>query len=196
MLWTGGKDSCLALCRSIDSGIKVTCLATFVPASGSDFLAHPKHLILKQAEAMKLQHAMLPIAQPYEESYEVVLKLLADKYEAEGVITGDIDLVSGHSNWISERCNPLGLEVIRPLWKNQRDLLIKEILSRRIQAKITWINHPKIPRSFKGRLLDEKLLEELEELAGRNDIDLCGENGEYHTMVTRAPIFGDFTLVI
>ncbi len=38
---------------------------------------------------------------------------------------------------------------------------------------------------FLGRTIDRELIEDLEAL----DVDVCGENGEYHTLVINAPLF-------
>ena len=189
MLWSGGKDSSLALHRALDAGVDVVRLATFVPDSGADFLAHPRALIKKQAVAMGLGHSWLPVNEPFADSYEKMLKLVHEETSAEAVITGDIDLVGGQPNWIVERCSPLNLEVMRPLWKEDRKSLMAELLARGIRARITWINHPSIPKSMLGRVIDAPLLGDLQKLADRVKIDLSGENGEYHTMVMTAPSF-------
>ncbi|HEB74183.1 MAG TPA: hypothetical protein ENJ03_03070 [Candidatus Desulfofervidus auxilii] len=41
-------------------------------------------------------------------------------------------------------------------------------------------------KNWLGRKIDKKFLQELKTL---EEIDLCGENGEYHTFVTDGPIF-------
>ncbi len=40
-----------------------------------------------------------------------------------------------------------------------------------------------------GRILDATTLSELQQLAEREGFDACGEQGEYHTMVTDGPGF-------
>jgi len=148
----------------------------------------------RQADALKLPHVLLPVSEPYEKSYEDQLKQLQDNYEIEVLISGDIDEVAGHASWIVDRSRLLNLKVIRPLWKCSREQLAQEILARNIRAKITWINHPAIPSRLKGRILDQNLIDELKEIANHTGIDLCGENGEYHTIVISAPIFGNLSL--
>jgi diphthine-ammonia ligase len=41
-------------------------------------------------------------------------------------------------------------------------------------------------KEWVGRKLDERFLNDLKNLG---NIDICGENGEYHTLVTDGPIF-------
>jgi diphthamide synthase (EF-2-diphthine--ammonia ligase) len=40
-----------------------------------------------------------------------------------------------------------------------------------------------------GRELNQKTITELRALREQNGLDLCGEQGEYHTLVTNAPEF-------
>lgn len=143
----------------------------------------------KQARALGLPHFLLDVKEPYEDGYAEGIKFLRDRVRVEAVVTGDIDVVAGHSNWIADRCKGLGVEVIRPLWREPRISLMKELLSRGIEAEITWINHSEMPISWRGRIINEQLLAEMVTLSERTGMDLCGENGEYHTMVVRAPMF-------
>ena len=52
VLWTGGKDSYLALCSSI-SKYEIILLVTFVPKTPS-FKAHPIEIIKMQATSLKI----------------------------------------------------------------------------------------------------------------------------------------------
>ena len=192
VLWTGGKDSCLAMHRAYDKGIAIACLATFVPEDRREFEAHPTTETRRQATAMKLDLHFIPVREPYRDSYMKGLTWLKG-LGITAVITGDINYVGGHPNWIEECCNGLDLEVIRPLWQESRLLLLEELITRGIEARITWINHPSIPLSWKDRIIDMECLTDLKHLSIKAGIDLCGENGEYHTMVNCAPLFAERT---
>lgn len=192
VLWTGGKDSCLAMHRAYDKDMAIACLATFVPEDRREFEAHPTAETRRQAKAMNLDLHFIPVREPYRDSYIRGLTWLKG-LGVTMVITGDINYVGGHPNWIEECCKGLDLDVIRPLWQESRLMLMEELLTRGIEARITWINHPSIPPSWKGRVIDSECLTELKQLSMKAGIDLCGENGEYHTMVTCAPLFGERT---
>jgi uncharacterized protein (TIGR00290 family) len=194
VLWTGGKDSCLALHRAYDRGIPIACLATFVPDNGREFHAHPRAEMKKQANAMNVDLHFIPVREPYRDSYVKGLTWLKD-LGITAVITGDIDYVAGHPNWIEDCCKGLDLDVIRPLWQESRHALMEELLARGIEARITWVNHPGIPQSWKGRVIDADCVAELTQLSMHAGIDLCGENGEYHTMVFSAPLFRERTSI-
>jgi diphthamide synthase (EF-2-diphthine--ammonia ligase) len=83
-----------------------------------------------------------------------------------------------------EKLAPTGIEPIFPLWKRDTTVLAQEMISSGLVAYLTCIDPKKIDRSFAGRRFDESLLRELP--AG---VDPCGENGEFHTVVTAGPMF-------
>lgn len=61
MLWTGGKDSSLALFEAGRDGYDVRCLVTFAPLYPK-FLAHPPVFIKMQAQVLALPHYHLSIS--------------------------------------------------------------------------------------------------------------------------------------
>ena len=184
MLWTGGKDSCLAYYRAREAGYQVVALATFVPASGEEqFKAHPQAEMRLQAEALGVPIHFLEVKPPYRQGYQDRLRELREALGLTAVITGDIDRVDGHPNWIADCCAEIGLEAVFPLWQEPRPALMAELLRRGLKVEISWLNHPALPRELRGRIIDSTLLTELTEICSKVGIDLCGENGEYHTMV-------------
>ncbi len=188
MLWTGGKDSALALHEVVQSDYHVCCLVTFAPPD-SGFLAHPLPFIKLQAQALALPHYVLPICEPFEEAYEKQLRWLRDETGITGVITGDISEVGGCPNWIRERCRPVGLNVHTPLWERDRDRLLQQLLETKFKVVFSCVDTRWLPEDWVGRELDESAVAELRVIRERTGLDLCGENGEYHTLVTDGPQF-------
>ena len=80
VLWTGGKDSCLALYRAREAGFQIACLCTFVPKA-QDFRAHSIDRMKEQAIAIGLPIHFLTVVEPYRESYISQLQLLQTKFE-------------------------------------------------------------------------------------------------------------------
>ena len=186
VLWTGGKDCTLALYRAREAGVPVACLATFVDPDHS-FKAHCVDEMSVQAAKLGMPIHYLPVVPPFREGYVRQLTVLRDQFGIDTVLTGDIDFVDGHPNWIAECCSSLGMHAVFPLWKEPRLKLIRELIERKIEARITWINHAAIPAEWMGRILDADLLKDLLRLEERAGVDPSGENGEFHTMVTDFP---------
>src|SRR5580704_9376360 len=95
VLWTGGKDSCLALHLARENNLNIVALITFVPPGNAEFEAHPQSRMQKQAKRMALDIHFIEITEPYKFSYIKALKWIEDTFMASVVITGDIDLVEG-----------------------------------------------------------------------------------------------------
>jgi diphthine-ammonia ligase len=188
VLWTGGKDSSMALYEAERNGYRVRCLVTFAPP-GRDFLAHPLGFIKMQAEALGLPHYVLPISAPFEAGYETSLRELRDEFGIGCVVTGDIAEVGGNPNWIRARSRPVGMEVHTPLWGRDRDALLRQLLERGFKARFSCIKTPWLSESWLGRELDEAAIDELRAIRERSGLDLCGEEGEYHTLVVDGPRF-------
>ena len=93
MLWTGGKDSSLALYEARREGYDVRCLVTFAPEQ-KNFLAHPMEFLKMQAQALELPHHIFYVTEPFEAGYENHLRTLRDMGIGT-VITGDIAEVGG-----------------------------------------------------------------------------------------------------
>ncbi|HDX9010543.1 Dph6-related ATP pyrophosphatase [Aeromonas dhakensis] len=188
VLWSGGKDAMQALCHAREAGHQVVALATFAPPSPR-FLAHPLSQVRRQATALGLPHRLVTIEAPFNLGYERALTKLKEEWQLGGVVTGDIDSVGGAPNWIRERCRPLGLTVHTPLWQQPREALLADLLARGIVAHLSCVDTDVLTPEWVGRVLDQGALAELQQLAATQGFDACGEQGEYHTMVTDGPGF-------
>lgn len=187
LLWTGGKDSWLALFRVLESKMHVCVLATFVPSADAAFKAHPLELMQRQAKELGVHHELIVVSPPYRQSYEDGLARIKSLFRVDAVVTGDIDEVAGLPNWISQCGTSVAIDTIRPLWQEPRISLLHEIVERRIQAQISWINDPRLPSDWVGRSINNAFIEDITNVAKTANIDICGENGEYHTMVRNLP---------
>jgi len=183
VLWTGGKDCALAL-QEVRKKVDVVCLTTFVPEKAI-FKAHPLSLMNKQAAALGIRHSKYRVAPPYRKGYANALKRLRSRYSIDVLVTGDIDQVAGQPNWIRSCAEPLGFKVLTPLWGRDRKALLERFWRAGFEAVISFVNPP-LGREFIGRKLDRECVRELGRIPG---VDLCGENGEYHTMIVSGPGF-------
>lgn len=183
VLWTGGKDSALALHLSAPLG--VTELVTFVPPD-AHFRAHHLGLMAYQARAVGLPHRQIVVEAPYEAGYERALESLRAS-GIERVVTGDIAEVGGQPNFITARAERVGMKVELPLWGVDRREHLRRIIELGFDVLLTFVNEPWLDASWVGRHLDTQALSELSQLSRENGLDPAGENGEYHSMVLAGP---------
>jgi diphthine-ammonia ligase len=188
VLWTGGKDSALALYEARQRGWRVRTLVTFIP-DGADFLAHPLPFMEAQAQAMGVPHLTVTIAEPFRTGYEKAIAALKEEAGIEVLVTGDISLVDGHPNWIRECSRPCGMEVWTPLWEQDRLGLLKRMTAAGFQVIFSGVYAPWFSREWIGREFNYDSLEALSALGRETGLDLCGEQGEYHTLVLDGPCF-------
>lgn len=186
--WSGGKDSALALYKAERSGIEIVNLVTFAP-KGAEFRSHPLSFLNAQAEALRLPYYILNIEQPYDINYEKQLNYLREKTGISVIITGDISEVEGYPNWMSERCKSINLEILLLLWHSDRLELLKTLVKEKFEIVFSCVKEPWFTKHWVGKRLNGSTLKELISLTQKNNFDLCGEQGEYHTLVLDAPNF-------
>lgn len=172
---------------AVQDRLRVEQLVTFVPDPPRPFLAHPLVCMSHQAEALQMKHRCVPVREPLKESYERAIAELAAG-GTEVLVTGDMDRVEGHDNWIAERARGL-VEVERPLWQADRVATLQKLRSLEMRVVCTLARKSCFDETIAGRALDRALLAELSERHGHEGFDACGENGEYHTCVLDAPGF-------
>ncbi len=186
--WSSGKDSTLSLERLIESddynvvGIFTTHLKDEVP-----FQATPLSVIKMQAEllALPLVTIALPAVFPSNQIYQslVVDGLRNAKLDFSCVAFGDM-FCNGIAEYRRSYIEPTGWECVFPLMGEDSDKLANEIITRGIKTMLVTADGERISRQLCGRWYDQDLLAELPV-----DVDVCGENGEFHTLVTQTRSF-------
>lgn len=182
VLWTGGKDSALALQVSLNL-YDIRRLVCFVPSDDRQFYAHPRPFMELQARKIGTPIEFMPIAEPYRSSYRQQIQILRDS-GIEVLITGDISTVDGMPNWIDGVATNL-VGVYKPLWELNRHAILDTLISEKFEVICSLAYKKFFSPTIAGRYLDRKLISELKQLP----IDACGEQGEYHTWVLDAPFF-------
>lgn len=187
--WSGGMESCLACHKVLTQGYDVACLVTFVLNSWPS-ICHPLPLMRLQSKAIEIPHITIKVEEPYREGYREAISRLKKTEGIEGIVTGDIYVVdSTHGRWMESVCEGLDVNVIMPLWGQDTYRVLNEEVSEGFRAIFTCLKQPWFNEEWLGRELNKSCLEDLKMLIDRYEIDPCGENGEYHTMVIDGPIF-------
>lgn len=194
VFWTGGKDSALALYEVQLLGYRIKALVTFVPTEVK-FRAHPLSILQKQAEALGIPLQLVEIGEPYKESYRAAIRKLAEEQGIHTVVTGDIAEVNGYPNWIRECCAGIKgktgeeVQVLTPLWHLSREELLQRLLILGFKVIFSCVKKPWLTSNWVGRELSGEAVQELLALRKLNGMDICGEEGEYHTLVLNGPNF-------
>lgn len=186
--WSGGKDSCYALMRAIYDGFTPKVLLNMMNENG---LISRSHAISKELLTLQAHLLQLPIkTQPttwgnYESNFIEQLNRLKEQYNLHSAVFGDID-IQAHRDWEESVCKAANLKAVLPLWQKDRKQLVIEMLDSGIEALITSCNLD-LGSDFLGKTLTLDLVNQFEKLG----VDVCGENGEFHTLVVNCPLFKD-----
>ncbi|MDL2237331.1 diphthine--ammonia ligase [Christensenellaceae bacterium OttesenSCG-928-K19] len=181
-----GKDSALALHRMIKEGHTPVGLLVMMnkEAGRSWFHGVAPCLLEKIADSLGIPLiAVESTGEGYHTSMEDALGK-TKQMGAECCVFGDID-IEEHFDWCAERCRNAGIEYRFPLWQQNREALTTELIGLGYHAVIKCVNNKLLPREYLGKELTAELVADLK---GRG-IDVCGENGEYHTVVLDGPAF-------
>ena len=186
--WSGGKDSALALYHCLQNpDLDIRYLVTNVNDAADRISMHGVRtaLLIQQAEniGIPLYQIRLP-EMPDMATYDTVMASHLTHFRNEGIthaIFGDIFLEDLRA-YRDKRLAEIGMTGIYPLWKRNTGELINEFLSLRFGTVITCVQDNL--EAIVGKEIDDELIKKLSE-----NVDVCGENGEFHTFAFRGPIF-------
>jgi uncharacterized protein (TIGR00290 family) len=188
-LWSGGKDSCLALYKIKRQGYKIISLLNFVSKDTHTSRSHglKSELIRYQAKLMNIPLIQSEVESgKYNQTLKTVINKLKRTFKIQGIVFGDIYL-AGHKEWAEEICQKLKMQQIMPLWRCKTQRLIQEFIKYGFEAIIVSIKKEIMNPAWLGCKIDENFIPKLSQLPQK--IDPCGEEGEFHTLVTNGPLF-------
>jgi len=189
LMSSGGKDGTLALDRALRQGLDVRILANIYEGSTGRVRFHGvrRELIQRQATSLGLELVTAHTTpDDFEPVFLDVLRTLRSR-GCEGIVFGNIHLADVRA-WYEERVRAAGLRHVEPLWGDPPIELVHEVVERGYRALVVSVDLNQGASSFLGRELDADLLTDIDIT---DDLDPCGERGEYHTLVFDGPGFRD-----
>jgi len=184
--WSGGKDACLAYYKAMLEGYDITYLVNFISKENKKVSFHgtEARLIQLQAEAIGIPLLQKETTKDgYEQEFKEAVRSLIPT-GIKGMIFGDIHLID-HGDWVGRVCRDLGIEAVEPLWGRSTEDILADFIDAGFEAVIVSTRSEFIGEEWLGRKVDREFLKYLKD----NNLDACGENGEYHTLVVNGPIF-------
>ena len=192
ILFSGGKDSVLALKKIMDKE-EVVCLISIFSENKESYMFHTPNIWLTelQAEAMDL-----PLIKKSTEGRKEIelgdlreaINEAKEKFQIEAIGTGALKSDYQRKR-INNICQELGLDCINPLWGKDQVEILEDILKEKMNVIITGVFAEPFTRDWLGRKIDKNCIEELEEISEKYQINPAGEGGEIETTVIDAPFF-------
>lgn len=190
--WSSGKDSAYALHAARESGeFDIVGALTTVTETFERVSMHgTREAILdRQMAAVGLDCHKVRLPWPCSnEIYETRMAAAMDVIKGRDVshvIFGDLFLADLRA-YREENLARIDMRGAFPLWLRDTRALAHEMVDSGVRATLVCIDPKVLDPAFCGRAYDPALLDDLPP-----DVDPCGENGEFHTVVTDAPGFSE-----
>ncbi len=188
--WSSGKDSALALYLALDSGrFDVKALLTTVNRETEHIPMHevPVGLLYRQAECIGVPLTVVSFdVNASLDGYQAAMQKAMDSFRKQEIGTalfGDIYL-EGVRQRREKHLSGSGIKARFPLWGMPPREVLRAFIGAGFSAIVTCVDGSVLDKSFVGRLLHDSFLDDLP-----SGVDVCGENGEYHSFVFDGPIF-------
>jgi uncharacterized protein (TIGR00290 family) len=188
--WSSGKDSAFALYEAQRSGLAdvVGVLTTVNEAYGRVAMHGVRDGVLdRQIAALGLPALKVMLPNPCSnEIYQERMAQACARIKEQGVrhiVFGDLFLEDIRA-YREQQLAAVDMTGIFPLWQRDTALLARTMIESGMVAHLVCVDPRRLGREFAGRRFDTRLLDELP-----RQVDPCGENGEFHTLVSAGPMF-------
>ncbi len=190
-LFSGGKDSCLAVQRVLEKGWIVTKLVSIISRNPESYMFHYPNIQLTEMQARAagikfVKRFSKGVKEDELRDLEEVLRPLTKGIS--GVVVGA--LASRYQrDRVAAVCRRLGLSMEAPLWGQDPARLWREVLEKGFEIMIVGVACDGLGREWLGRIIDSKSLGELKKLSKKYRFHLGFEGGEAETFVIDGPFF-------
>ena len=187
-LVTGGKDSALALHRTLKRG-EVKHLVTMVPQREDSWMFHYPNIHMADLFAQAVGIPLVTAETSGIKEAELTdLKQVLARLDVDAIVTGAI-FSQYQKKRVDEICQELGLKHISPLWHEAPLELLKEIVTLKMETIFVGVYAYGFDETWLERKINEDTIKDLVELNRKFQVSLVGEGGEYETLVLDAPFF-------
>ncbi|MCK5043932.1 diphthine--ammonia ligase [Candidatus Pacearchaeota archaeon] len=193
VLFSGGKDSCMAAYLAKQKGYELACLISIYSQNKESYMFHTPSIkrTKQQAKAMEIPLIVQKTKGKKEEELkdlEKAIKKAKDKFGIEVIITGAIKSVYQASR-IQKICDELNLECFNPLWNKDELEYLNDLINAKFKVIIVGVAAFPLNKSWLGREINKTFIEEARKLNREYQIHLAGEGGEFETFVLDCPLF-------
>lgn len=186
--WSSGKDSTLTLIKLLnDPRYQVIGLYTTYVGDEVPFQVTPIEVVEMQAQlaGLPLIKVELPEVFPPNDVYQtrVVQGLKRSGLNIEAVAFGDM-FCNGIAEYRKSYIEKAGWQCVLPLLGIDSSILANDIIEAGIETVVVTVDSSCLSADHCGQRYTQEFIRCLP-----TEVDPCGENGEFHTLVTKAPCF-------
>ena len=192
VLFSGGKDSTMALYNALDKGENVRYLLSMKSSNDESYMFHVPNIHLTEmlAEALEIPVIIADTEGVKEEELQDLKREFQKLKDLgiEAIYTGAL-----YSTYQKSRIEKLGsetgLEIVSPYWHVDELDYMREIVDLGFEVIVSGVFAEGLDESWLGRAIDDEAIEEIVALNKKYYVDIAFEGGEAETLVIDGPIF-------
>ena len=215
-LVSGGKDSCYAMLECLRAGHSIAAIATLLPppAMVDEIDSHCFQTIGHQLVHSIAQCANIPFYSRHmhgtslvtalhyqqtaddevEDLYALLVDVLAAHPDVNAVCSGAI-LSHYQRLRVEHVASRLRLTSFAPLWQREQRQLLNDMIDSRMEAVLVKVASMGLGKAEVGRSIAE-VRQHLHEVEAQYGVNVCGEGGEYESLVLDCPLFASKRIVL
>ena len=192
VLFSGGKDSTMALYYALDKKEDVRYLLSMKSRNDESYMFHVPNIHVTDLLAEALDIPIMSVETDGIKEEE--LKDLKQAFEnlkslgVECIYTGALYSVYQKSR-IEKLGQEVGLKIVSPYWHVDELEYMRKIVSLGFKIIISGVAAWGLDESWIGRVIDDEAIDELVKLKEKYYINLAFEGGEAETLAIDGPIF-------
>ncbi len=192
VLFSGGKDSTMAVYKALNDGHNVKYLVSMISKNQESYMFHVPNINLTELLAKSMNIPLKSVVTNGVKEKElldlenILLNLKNEGIEA--IYSGAI-FSEYQKSRIDKICNKLGLISILPLWHMDQYDYMLELLDSGFEFILVRVAAEGLDESWLGKIIDYNSLEELKNINKKFGVNIAFEGGEAETLVLNCPIF-------
>ena len=193
VLFSTGKDSAFAMHVMRKRGYEISCLITIESENPESYMFHTPavHVASLQAESLGLPLISGKTEGIKEHELKDLRKTLdfaKKEFKLDGVVTGA--LYSNYQrNRIENIADEVGLKCFSPLWHIDQEQEMRQLIREGFSFVFTAVAAYGLDKTWLGRIIQEKDIDQLVKLEQEVGINIAGEGGEFESLVLNMPGF-------
>lgn len=191
ILYSGGKDSTLAIEYALEKNWNIKYLLSVKPNRTDCYLFHfaTVELTKKMAEILGIKHIYTTCTDADPEKEAMIVKKIVEQNPVDSVILGGIGLQETQIKSIRDALFSLGIDVFASHTGYDHTELMKDMIKKGYDIIITEIAAEGLGVKWLGERLTSKNINEFVKNAEKYGFHPGGEGGPYNTLVVDGPIF-------
>ena len=191
VMYSGGKDSTMALKHGLDQGWKVEALISVKPKSTESFLYQYATVewtrLSSEALGIPVIHVKSEKIGPKEEADE--LEQVFENLKVDAILVGGVGLQATQIREWRRVAGKFGIELIVPYENLTSEELFDKTISSGFEIMLTDVASDGLGPEWIGKKLSKENAEEFNILSKKFGFDVLGEGGYYNSLVLDGPIF-------